>query len=116
MILETAQRVKPPRQHRTLIRIHMDESRINYSMEPENTFYVYKYLRPEADEYGPAGSPNYIGKGKGTRAFSKPNSKKHNSVPVPEDKKNISIVSTGMSEVDAFQAEVLGPVIKLATG
>jgi len=68
-----------------------------------NIFYVYKYLRSKASKNGLAGSPYYIGKGRGKRASRKAN----HYVPVPTNAKNIAIVSEGMSELDALQLEML---------
>ena len=73
------------------------------SMGLANDFYVYQYLRSRDSKHGPAGSPYYIGKGKGRRAFSM----QDRTALVPPNKKNIVIVSAGMSETDAFQLEML---------
>ena len=63
-------------------------------------YYVYEYLRAYATEHGPVGSPYYIGKGKGNRAFHR----KH-IVPVPKDKSYIIFVAQGLTEDEAFQME-----------
>ncbi len=67
-----------------------------------NDFYVYAYLRSRTSRHGPVGSPYYIGKGWGRRAF-----RKEHGVPVPKEKRNIIILSAGMSEPDAHQLEML---------
>jgi hypothetical protein len=68
-----------------------------------NDFYVYEYLRSRASDNGPSGSPYYIGKGRGRRAFT---SVCHNAPP-PEDRLFIHIIAKDMNERDALQAEVL---------
>lgn len=69
-----------------------------------NNFYVYGYVRAETSKNGPEGSYYYIGKGRGDRAY-----KEHTrcEAKVPEDQSRIRIISEGMSEIDAFQAEML---------
>lgn len=49
---------------------------------------------------GLAGSPYYIGKGHGRRAFTK-----HGNVPLPNDKSKIVILSDGLSEATAHAEE-----------
>jgi hypothetical protein len=73
------------------------------SMNEERRFYVYAYLRSRDSENGKAGTPYYIGKGKGIRAYV---SQGHVSKP-SRDKKNIVFLGRDMSEPDAFQAEML---------
>jgi hypothetical protein len=58
-------------------------------------FYVYQYLRTD-------GSPYYIGKGSGDRAWKKWNKK---DVKPPKDPLRIAIVEDNLSEEDAFALE-----------
>ena len=64
-------------------------------------FYVYQYVRTFASEYGPAGSPYYVGKGHGKRAFNK------NDVEIrlPKDRSKIIVVASDLTEDEAFFME-----------
>jgi|LakMenEpi03Aug12_release.lakeMendotaPanAssembly.Ray.scaffolds.fasta_scaffold559372_2 hypothetical protein len=64
-----------------------------------NIYYVYKYLREKDSNTASAGTPYYIGKGKGNRIKSK------HSVYVPKNNFLIEIVSLGLSEHDAHILE-----------
>ena len=68
----------------------------------DKKFYVYEYLRSKKSKYGDIGSPYYVGKGKGNRAFEK----HHKGISVPKNKNNIQISSL-MNEADSFQSEIL---------
>ena len=66
-----------------------------------NNFYVYMYLRCVASQHGPAGSPYYVGKGKGKRAWDI----RAHHVGVPRRPECISIVCQNLTEEDAYAEE-----------
>jgi hypothetical protein len=57
-------------------------------------FYTYAYLRKD-------GTPYYIGKGQGKRAFSK-----HHKIRPPRDKSRVLFLKTGLTEDEAFKHEI----------
>ena len=66
-----------------------------------NNFYVYAYVRSKDSKMAKAGTPYYIGKGKGRRAYWK----HHSNIPVPTNKEHIVILETNLTEVGAFALE-----------
>ncbi len=68
-----------------------------------NDFYVYQYLRCRDSEHGLVGSPYYVGKGRGHRAYQQ----HYKGIRKPSNPANIQILANNMSEADAFQAEML---------
>lgn len=65
-----------------------------------NIYYVYAYLRNKDSITAKTGTPYYIGKGVGNRAFSK-----HTTVPVPTDKNNIVILESNLTNIGALALE-----------
>lgn len=63
-------------------------------------YYVYAYIRSKDSETAKAGTPYYIGKGTGKRAYVK-----HGSLSVPKDKTKIIILETGLSSLGALALE-----------
>lgn len=65
-------------------------------------FYVYLYTRSYDSQHGEAGSPYYIGKGSGRRAWSN-----NRLAKPPQDPTHIHVISKDMNEPDALQLEML---------
>lgn len=63
-------------------------------------YYVYAYIRNKDSTTAKAGTPYYIGKGKGNRAWDK----KH-IVKVPDDLNHIVILESNLSNVGALALE-----------
>ena len=62
-------------------------------------YYVYAYIRSSESDSGSAGTPYYIGKGKGRRLYEK------HGINIPTDKQYIVILEKNLSEVGAFALE-----------
>ena len=62
-------------------------------------FYVYAYVRRKDSESAPAGTPFYIGKGKGNRAWEK------HSIKLPSCDNQIIILESGLTEIGAYALE-----------
>lgn len=71
-------------------------------MSSENIykFYVYAYLRNTDSDTNKVGTPYYIGKGCGSRAFVK-----HGKIPIPIDKNFIIIMESNLSNIGACALE-----------
>jgi hypothetical protein len=69
-------------------------------MNSDSLYYVYAYLRSVDSDVSEAGTPYYIGKGKGRRAY-----KKRQPISLPKDKKNIILLHENLTEAEAFELE-----------
>lgn len=63
-------------------------------------YYIYAYLRTKDSAIAPTGTPYYIGKGEGTRAYDK-----HTHVNTPKDTRYIVIMENKLTELGAFALE-----------
>ena len=68
-------------------------------------FYTYAYLRSTDSNSGKAGTPYYIGKGQGDRAWERHTSRNNEVNSTPKDKSNIVIMETNLSEIGALALE-----------
>lgn len=71
---------------------------------PKLKYYIYAYIRSKDTEFAKAGTPYYIGKGTGQRAFCKSGHNKNN-VTVPKDKNLIVIMEDNLTEIGAYALE-----------
>ena len=65
-------------------------------------YYTYAFLREKDSETAKAGTPYYIGKGSGNRAYSN----NGRSIPCPTNKSLILILKHFEKEADAFKHEI----------
>lgn len=65
-----------------------------------SNFYVYAYLRSKDSITGKSGTPYYIGKGTGNRAYAK------HYAPLPNDKSNIIFIKQNLTEQQAHNLEI----------
>lgn len=65
-------------------------------------FYIYAYIRSKDSKTAKAGTPYYIGKGSGNRAWN--NHSYHGQI-VPKNKKQIIILENNLSEIGALALE-----------
>lgn len=64
-----------------------------------STYYTYAYLRSKDSATAKAGTPYYIGKGKGNRLYEK------HRIHRPKNKSHIIILETNLTEIGAFAIE-----------
>ena len=64
------------------------------------SYYIYCYIRSKDSTTAKAGTPYYIGKGSGKRAYTN-----HGTLPVPKDKTKIIFLESNLSEVGALALE-----------
>jgi len=69
-------------------------------MNNKTIYYIYAYLRAKDSKAAMAGTPYYIGKGKGGRAFAM-----HGKKFPPKDRSNIIIMESNLTELGALALE-----------
>lgn len=67
-----------------------------------NKYYVYAHLRWTKDRHGEAGTPYYVGKGSGFRAFATQN----RTTPLPPNRHCVLFIKEGLTEAEAFDMEI----------
>ena len=67
----------------------------------DRIYYTYGYLRQKDSKISKAGTLYYVGKGKGSRAFSY-----HRNTPVPKDRNRIIFLKENLTEKEAFDHEI----------
>jgi len=70
------------------------------SIYTSTEYYVYAYIRSKDSKTAKAGTPYYIGKGKGNRAWSK-----NHRVHVPKDNKFIVLLESNLTNIGALAIE-----------
>jgi hypothetical protein len=65
-----------------------------------NIYYIYAYIRSKDTKTAKSGTPYYIGKGKGNRAYDK-----NHSISVPKDRTKIIFLETNLTEIGALALE-----------
>ena len=70
------------------------------NINKQTVFYVYAYLRSKDTATAKAGTPYYIGKGFGSRAYVR-----HGKLSIPPNKANIVILESNLTELGAFALE-----------
>jgi hypothetical protein len=68
-------------------------------------FYVYAYIRASDSKTAKAGTPYYIGKGSGKRAYVQHRSKNYKGCSTPSDQSKIIILESNLTELGAFALE-----------
>lgn len=74
-------------------------------MTNNTIYYVYAYIRSKDSPTAKAGTPYYIGKGKGSRAWDIHKRKTGGGIPLPADNKYIILLETNLTELGAFALE-----------
>ena len=69
-------------------------------MSSNNTYYVYAYLRNKDSVTANAGTPYYIGKGKGRRLFEH-----YSGTKTPKDRSRIIVIESQLTELGALALE-----------